>query len=79
MKDTGTILLELPEHTTPLYPITHRIVAEVDRVIADRITTCRESAPPDGLIVVSELMGDLHSLLRSGLRPIEAGPGTPCG
>lgn len=41
MKDTGTILLELPEHTTTLYPITDRIVAEVDRVITDRITTWR--------------------------------------
>jgi len=41
MKDMGTILLELPEHTTPLYPITHRIVTEVDRVMTDRITTWR--------------------------------------
>jgi hypothetical protein len=41
MKDTVTILLELPGHATPLYPITHRIVAEVDRVITDRITTWR--------------------------------------
>ena len=39
--------------------------------------TCRMPTPPGGFFVVSELMGDLHSLLRSGLRPVEAGAAMP--
>jgi hypothetical protein len=38
--------------------------------------TCRVVSPPDGFLVVPELIEDLHSLRRSCLRPAEAGPGT---
>ena len=39
--------------------------------------TCRELAPPDGFIAFLELMRDLHSLRRSGLRPAQGGTTMP--
>src|SRR5450756_2323520 len=39
--------------------------------------TCRELAPPDGFIAFLELMRDLHSLRRSGLRPAQSGTTMP--